>query len=154
MISICGFGKKFRRKYVLPGFLPNQGYNTSMEESVFTKIIKGEIPCYKVYEDEKTIAFLDIAPETMGHTLVVPKVQVDKIYELSDEDYNALMAAVKKVAKHMEDVLGKRTLLKVIGTDVPHAHVHLMPYDEEWKHGVTLSPSEDEMRAMQEKLAF
>ena len=125
-----------------------------MEDSIFTKIIKGEIPCYKVYEDEKTMAFLDIAPESMGHTLVVPKVQVDKIYELDDEDYAALFATVKKVAKHMEEVLGARTLMKVIGTDVPHAHVHLMPYDENWQHGVTLKPSEDEMKAMQKKLAF
>ena len=125
-----------------------------MEDSIFTKIIKGEIPCYKIYEDEKTMAFLDIAPESMGHTLVVPKVQVDKIYELSDEDYQALFATVKKVAKHMAEVLGVRTLMKVIGTDVPHAHVHLMPYDEKWQHGVTLKPSEDEMKEMQEKLAF
>lgn len=125
-----------------------------MEDSIFTKIIKGEIPCYKIYEDEKTMAFLDIAPESMGHTLVVPKVQVDKIYELSDEDYQALFATVKKVAKHMEEVLGARTLMKVIGTDVPHAHVHLMPYDEGWKHGVTLEPTETEMKEMQKKLAF
>ena len=65
-----------------------------MEDSVFTKIIKGEIPCYKIYEDDKTLAFLDIAPEVMGHTLVVPKNQVDKIYELPDEDYVAVMATV------------------------------------------------------------
>lgn len=125
-----------------------------MEESVFTKIIKGEIPCYKIYEDEKTLAFLDIAPESMGHTLVIPKVQVDKIYELPEEDYIALMRAVKKVAARMEKVLGRRTLMKVIGTDVPHAHVHLMPYDENWEYGKTLKPTEVEMRAMQEKLAF
>ncbi|MBR5621436.1 HIT domain-containing protein [Candidatus Saccharibacteria bacterium] len=125
-----------------------------MEDSIFTKIIKGEIPCYKIYEDDKTLAFLDIHPESIGHTLVVPKVQVDKIYELSDEDYAALMASVKKVAKHMEEVLGVRTLMKVIGTDVPHAHVHLMPYDEGWKHGVTLEPTEAEMKEVQEKLKF
>ena len=125
-----------------------------MEDSIFMKIIKGEIPCYKIYEDDKTLAFLDIHPESMGHTLVVPKVQVDKIYELSDEDYAALMASVKKVAKRMEEVLGARTLMKVIGTDVPHAHVHLMPYDEGWKYGVTLEPTEAEMKEVQEKLKF
>ena len=125
-----------------------------MEDSIFTKIIKGEIPCYKIYEDEKTLAFLDIVPESMGHTLVIPKVQVDKIYELPEEDYIALMRAVKKVAARMEKVLGRRTLMKVIGTDVPHAHVHLMPYDEEWEYGKTLKPTEVEMRTMQEKLAF
>ena len=90
----------------------------------------------------------------MGHTLVVPKVEVDKVYELSDEDYEALMATVKKVAIRMEEVLGQRTLMKVIGTDVPHAHVHLMPFDETWQYGRTLKPSEDEMKAMCEKLKF
>ena len=90
----------------------------------------------------------------MGHTLVVPKVQVDKIYELSDEDYAAVFTTVKKVAKRMEKVLGERTLMKVIGTDVPHAHVHLMPYDKKWVHGKTLDPTEAEMSEMQKKLAF
>ena len=122
--------------------------------SVFTKIIQGEIPCYKIYEDEKTIAFLDINPETKGHTLVIPKNEVDKIYDLPDDDYLALMKTVKKLSTHMEKVLGARTLWKVIGTDVPHARVHLIPYDEKWQHGVTLNPSEDEMKAMQEKLMF
>ena len=122
--------------------------------SVFSKIVAGEIPCYKIYEDDKTLAFLDIAPESMGHTLVIPKVEVDKVYELSDEDYVALMDTVKKVAKRMEEVLGQRTLMKVIGTDVPHAHVHLMPFDETWQYGRTLKPSDDEMKAMCEKLKF
>ena len=123
-------------------------------ESIFTKIVKGEIPCYKIYEDEKTLAFLDIHPESMGHTLVIPKVQVDKVYELSDDDYVALFSTVKKVAQRMEKVLGVRTLMKVVGTDVPHAHVHLMPYDTSWEHGRTLEPTEAEMKEMQEKLAF
>ncbi|MBR3176394.1 HIT domain-containing protein [Candidatus Saccharibacteria bacterium] len=122
--------------------------------SIFSKIIAGEIPSYKIYEDEKTFAFLDINPESKGHTLVVPKVEVDKIYELSDEDYHALWAAVKKVAARIEEVSGRRTLMKVIGTDVPHAHVHLMPMDETWEYGRTLSLTEDEFREIQEKLAF
>ena len=96
-----------------------------METSVFTKIVKGEIPCYKIYEDKETLAFLDIHPESMGHVLVIPKVQVDKVYELPEKEYKALWATVKKVAKRMEEVLGVRTLMKVVGTDVPHAHVHL-----------------------------
>lgn len=120
--------------------------------SIFTKIIEGEIPPYKIYEDEKTLAFLDIHPETSGHTLVIPKVEVDKVYDLSDADYQALMMTVKKVAQNMEKVLGKRVVLKVIGVDVPHAHVHVMPMDDNWEHGKTFSPSEDEMRTMQEKL--
>ncbi len=120
--------------------------------SIFTKIIEGEIPSYKIYEDEKTLAFLDIHPETSGHTLVIPKVEVDKVYDLSDADYQALMMTVKKVAQNMEKVLGKRVVLKVIGVDVPHAHVHVMPMDDNWEYGKTFSPSEDEMRTMQEKL--
>ncbi len=122
--------------------------------SIFTRIIAGEIPSYKIYEDEKTFAFLDINPETKGHTLVVPKVEVDKIYELSDEDYHALWAAVKKVAAHMEEVTGRRVVMKVMGTDVPHAHVHLMPMDETWEYGRVLSLTEDEFKAIAEKLAF
>ena len=90
--------------------------------SLFTKIIQGEIPCYKIYEDEKTFAFLDIAPEAEGHTLVIPKLEVDKVYDLPDEDYQAVMFTVKKLAKHMEDVLGKRMQVKIVGIDVPHAH--------------------------------
>ena len=125
-----------------------------MEDSVFTKIIKGEIPCYKIYEDEKTFAFLDIHPETAGHTLVIPKLQCDKIYELPDEDYKALLDTVKKLSIHMEKVLGVRTLWKVIGTDVPHAHVHLMPFDETWTHGREVSMSPSEMEEMRAKLAL
>lgn len=122
--------------------------------SIFSQIIAGEIPSYKIYEDEKTYAFLDINPETKGHTLVVPKVEVDKIYELEDEDWNALWASVKKISKHMEDVIGRRVLMKVVGTDVPHAHVHLMPMDETWEYGRTLKLSDEEFEEIRDKLAF
>ena len=122
--------------------------------SIFTKIINGEIPCYKIYEDDKTLAFLDINPESKGHTLVVPKNEVDKIYELPDEDYRALMDTVKKLSIHMEQTLGQRTLWKVIGTDVPHAHVHLMPYDETWEHGKTLKLTTEEFEAIRAKLEY
>lgn len=122
--------------------------------SIFTKIINSEIPCYKIYEDDKTIAFLDIHPETPGHTLVVPKNEVDKIYELPEEDYRALMDTVKKLSAHMEKILGTRILWKVIGTDVPHAHVHLLPYDESWQHGRTLDLSPEEFAQIREKLAM
>ena len=122
--------------------------------SIFAKIVAGEIPCYKVYEDEKVLAFLDIHPESKGHVLVIPKVEVDKIYDLSDEDYSALMSAAKKIAKHMDEVLGARTLWKLVGTDVPHAHIHLMPLDPEWEYGRTLELSEAEFEEIREKLAF
>ena len=114
--------------------------------SVFTKIIRGEIPSYKVYEDERTFAFLDIHPESRGHLLVVPKVEVDKFYDLSEEDYVALWGTVKKLALHMEGVLGQRTILKIIGTDVPHVHIHLMPLDPTWKHGRVLELTDEEMQ--------
>ena len=122
--------------------------------SIFTKIINGEIPSYKIYEDEKTYAFLDINPEVKGHTLVVPRTEVDKIYELPDEDYSALWDSVKKIAQHMEEVTGRRVIIKVVGTDVPHAHVHLEPIDETWEYGKTLKLREDEFEAIREKLAF
>ena len=122
--------------------------------SIFTQIINGEIPAYKIYEDDKTIAFLDIHPETLGHTLVVPKLEVDKIYDLPDEDYIALMQTVKKLSKHLEDKLGARTLWKVVGTDVPHAHVHLEPYDETWHHGREVEMTEDDFKDLQAKLAL
>ena len=122
--------------------------------SVFTKIINGEIPCYKIYEDDKTFAFLDIHPETKGHTLVIPKKEVDKIYELEDEDYEALMNTAKKLSKHMEKVTGARTLWKVVGTDVPHAHIHLMPLDEKWQYGKTLELTPEEFEEIRAKLCY
>lgn len=122
--------------------------------SIFTRIVNGEIPSYKIYEDEKTYAFLDIHPEAKGHTLVVPKNEVDKIYELPDEDYHALWASVKKIAAHMEEVSGRRTIMKVIGVDVPHAHVHLIPFDETRVGQEPLELSEEEFADIRDKLAF
>lgn len=122
--------------------------------SIFTKIVNGEIPCYKIYEDDKTLAFLDINPETKGHTLVIPKNEVDKIYNLPDEDYEALMKTVKKLSKHMEVVCGQRILWKVIGTDVPHAHVHLLPYDETWEHGRTLKLTPEEFEQIRQNFTL
>ena len=122
--------------------------------SIFTKIIQGEIPCYKIYEDDKTFAFLDIHPESKGHILVIPKNEVDKIYELSDEDYQALMATVKKLSQHMEKVLGARILWKVVGTDFPHAHVQLMPLDESWQYGHTLELTPEEFEQIRAKLEY
>lgn len=101
-----------------------------MEESIFTKIIKGEIPSHKIYEDEKTIAFLTIQPVREGHTLVVPKTQIDQYIDLPDDDYDALWRTVKKVAGHLRGATGKERIGVVIkGIDVPHAHVHLIPFD-------------------------
>lgn len=122
--------------------------------SIFTKIINGEIPCYKIYEDDKTMAFLDIHPETAGHTLVIPKVEIDKIYELPDEDYQALMDTAKKLSQHLEKVTHKRTLWKVVGTDVPHAHIHLEPLDETWYHGREVEMTPEEFEKLRTELEY
>jgi len=97
-------------------------------DSVFTKIINGQIPCFKIAETDKAIAFLDIAPLAKGHTLVVPKIQIDKFFELPSEDYLSLMTFVKQVANAMAKALPcERIGATVIGLEVPHAHMHLIP---------------------------
>lgn len=102
-----------------------------MEPSIFTKIINGEIPCHKVYEDADTFAFLDIHPLSEGHTLVIPKKQVEFVWDLNDADYAALMTATKKVALRLREALPYAFVAeRVIGVDVPHAHVHLIPFDK------------------------
>lgn len=99
-----------------------------MEDSIFTKIIRGEIPCHKIYEDEQTIAFLTIQPFAPAHTLVVPKRQVSQLWDLDDSEYDYLMKTVRKVALHLRQVSGKdRVGMAVKGFDVPHIHVHLVP---------------------------
>jgi histidine triad (HIT) family protein len=100
------------------------------EDSIFTKIIKGEIPCHKIYEDDQVLAFLDIHPASKGHTLVIPKAQIDQVWDISDSQYRALLAVTKKIALHLREVLQvKRVGVKVIGVDVPHAHIQLIPFD-------------------------
>lgn len=99
-----------------------------MEDSIFTKIIKGEIPSHKIYEDEKTLAFLDIFPIQEGMVVVIPKVQVDAFMDLEDEDYAALMQTVKIVARKMKSVYPTKRIGVVIeGFEVPHTHVKLIP---------------------------
>jgi histidine triad (HIT) family protein len=96
--------------------------------SIFTRIIKGEIPCYKIAEDENYFAFLDINPLSKGHTLVVPKKEVDYIFDLDSETYLGLMAFSQKLALAIgKSVPCKRVGVAVIGLEVPHAHVHLIP---------------------------
>jgi histidine triad (HIT) family protein len=96
--------------------------------SVFTKIINGEIPCYKVVEDDNFFAFLDINPNAKGHTLCVPKKEVNKIFDLDEDTYNGLMAFSRKVAIALEKVVEcERIGMTVIGLEVPHVHVHLIP---------------------------
>ena len=96
--------------------------------SIFTRIIDGEIPCYKVAETDDFFAFLDINPNSKGHTLCVPKKEIDKIFDLEVETYNGLMSFSRRVAKAIEKVVDcERVGMSVIGLEVPHVHVHLIP---------------------------
>ena len=96
--------------------------------SIFTKIIKGEIPSYKIAEDENYFAFLDINPLAKGHTLIIPKKEVDYIFDVDDQTLGGMMVFAKKVAKAIEKVVPcKRIGITVIGLEVPHAHIHLIP---------------------------
>lgn len=99
-----------------------------MEETIFTKIVKGEIPCYKIAEDDRFFAFLDISPLAKGHTLVITKQQNDYIFDLDDNTLGDMMVFAKKIAKAMKQVLPcQRIGVAVIGIDVPHNHIHLVP---------------------------
>lgn len=120
--------------------------------SIFTKIIKGEIPCYKIAEDDNFLAFLDVNPNAKGHTLCVPKQEIDKLFDLDDELYIGLMRFSKKIAVALEQsVPCKRIGMAVIGLEVPHAHVHLIPLNEmsemTFKNKVSLTKEEFEALA-------
>jgi histidine triad (HIT) family protein len=130
-----------------------------MADSIFTKIIKGEIPSYKIYEDDLTFVFLDIHPKTAGHCLVIPKNPMEYIWDLSENDYMALMLTVKKVGNRIKAVLQPQWVgLQVEGVAVPHAHVHVFPFNriEEYQRIPDLSdePNHTALAAMAEKLAF
>ena len=100
--------------------------------TIFSKIVKGEIPCYKIAEDERFFAFLDINPVMKGHTLVIPKRENDYLFALDDEELAAMMVFAKKVAKAIEKAVPcKRIGVAVIGLEVPHAHIHLIPITQE-----------------------
>ena len=123
--------------------------------SIFTKIIKGEIPCYKIAEDDNFLAFLDVNPNAKGHTLCIPKQEIDKLFDLDDELYLGLMQFSKKIAIALEkSVSCKRIGMAVIGLEVPHAHVHLIPLKEMsemgFKNKVTLT--KEEFEALNKKI--
>ena len=103
-----------------------------MQDSIFTKIVRGEITAHKIYEDEKTLAFLDIYPKNEGHTLIIPKVHpTEFVWDLDDDTYQALMNTARKVALRLRGVLPYAYVHEaVVGTDVPYAHVHLIPFNE------------------------
>ena len=99
--------------------------------SIFSKIIKGEIPCYKIAEDEHHLAFLDIMPIAKGHTLVIPKKEVDYIFDLEEEEYKNLWAFAQKVAKQIKSAIPcVKAGVAVVGLEVPHTHIHLVPINE------------------------
>lgn len=128
-----------------------------MNDSIFTRIINGEIPSHKIYEDDRTYAFLDIHPVQPGHVLVIPKEQVEFVWDLDDVTYQAVMTTAKKIASHQKEVLGTPFVGEmVIGTDVPHAHVHLIPFcsPDEFRRipDMTDEPDHDALAKMADKL--
>ena len=130
-----------------------------MEETIFTKIIYGDIPSHKIYEDDKTFAFLDTHPAQPGDVLVVPKKPIQFLWDLPDEDYLALMATVKKVARRQREILGVPYVgVKVVGVDVPHAHVHLIPFHTAAEFNqvadTTAEPDNSALAAVAARLAF
>jgi len=130
-----------------------------MQESIFTKIIKGEIPSHKVYEDDSVIAFLDIHPVQPGHTLVIPKKQVEFVWDLDDETYQTLMTAVKKIGAHLREALQVPYVgLQVMGTDVPHVHIHVIPFStpEEFRRhpDMQAEPDHEALVSIAQKVAF
>lgn len=124
---------------------------------IFTKIIEGVIPSYRIAEDDNYYAFLDINPLAKGHTLVVPKVEVDYIFDLDDDALSGLHLFAKRVAIALENTIEcKRVGVLVIGTEVPHAHVHLIPFQEEIQMSITsqkLTLDTDEMQSMAESVS-
>lgn len=119
--------------------------------SIFTKIVKGEIPCYKIAEDEDFLAFLDVNPNAKGHTLCIPKQEIDKIFDMDDELYLGLMKFSKKIAIALEKTVPcKRVGMAVVGLEVPHAHVHLIPLNEmdEMRFHNKVSLSKEEFEAL------
>lgn len=125
--------------------------------SIFTRIVNGEIPCYKVAENENFLAFLDVNPVRMGHVLVVPKREVDYVFDLDDEHLSAMMVFSKEVAGKIKSVIPcKKVGVTVIGLEVPHAHIHLIPINALHDMDFTrpkMAVSSEELMEMAEKLS-
>ena len=120
--------------------------------SIFTKIVNGEIPCYKIAEDENYLAFLDVNPNAKGHTLCIPKQEINKIFDMEEDHYIGLMKFSRKIAKALEKSVDcKRIGLAVVGLEVPHVHVHLIPLhdmdDMRFQRKVSLAKEEFESLA-------
>src|SRR5574343_357006 len=122
--------------------------------SIFTKIVNGEIPAYKIAEDDRYLAFLDVNPNAKGHTLCIPKQEINKIFDMEEDHYLGLMQFARKVAKAIEKTVPcKRIGVAVVGLEVPHVHVHLIPLhdmdDMRFQRKVTLTKEEFESLAKQ-----
>ena len=126
--------------------------------SIFSRIINGEIPCYKIAENDKFFAFLDINPLMKGHTLVIPKKEVDYIFDIEDNDLGEMMIFAKQIANRIKDVIPcVKVGVAVIGLEVPHAHIHLVPMQKEGDLDFKrpkLQLSQEEFIELQKQLAF
>ncbi len=124
--------------------------------SIFTKIIEGEIPSYKIAENDKFLAFLDVFPLVLGHVLIVPKKEIDYIFDIEDAELSAMMVFAKKVAKAQKAAITcKRIGIAVIGLEVPHAHIHLVPMNTANDVNFTqpkIKPSAEELSKMAERI--
>lgn len=131
-----------------------------MQDSIFSKIVAGEIPCHKIYEDDSTLAFLDIYPKNEGHVLVIPKKNpTEFVWDLDDNIYAELMLTCRKVAKRLRDVLPYKYVHEaIVGTDIPYAHVHLIPFDttSQLHHPqrTDIAPDHEAFAKLAEKLYF
>lgn len=130
-----------------------------MQDSIFAKIVAGEIPAHKVYEDDKTLAFLDVYPKNEGHVLVIPKVNpAEFIWQLDDDTYHAVMSTVKKVALRQLEVMPFEHIHQaVVGIDVPYAHVHVIPFNTTTDLAAeqpTDEPDHELLASIAEKLRF
>lgn len=127
-----------------------------MSKSIFTQIIERSIPAHVIYENESVIAFLDISPVAKGHTLVVPKAEVEFIWDLEDEDYRALMDVVKLVGRHLREKLNVAYVgQQVVGVDVPHTHIHVIPFNDVSEYRAdsgSYEISQEEMAALADEL--
>ena len=128
-------------------------------ENIFTKIIRGEIPSHKIYEDDTTFAFLDIHPKQPGHVLVIPKQEVEYVWDLTNEDYQKLMETVRKVGLRIQEVLEPvRVGVQIEGTGVQHAHVHVFPFETVAQFikvpDQSAEPDHADLAAMAQRLAF
>jgi histidine triad (HIT) family protein len=128
-----------------------------VEDSIFTKITTGAIPSHKVYEDDLTVAFLDIHPVQSGHVLVVSKKQIDHFDDLPDEDYQAVWQTVKKIAKAQKKAFNpNRVGVQVVGLDVPHAHIHVIPFNslDEYRNvpNMNAEPNHEELAVVANKI--